>query len=123
MGEFSYPDIKGLYQDIKELIKKGMALEAQEKVMEMREAALAYREENLALKERVRDLEASAQIEASLNWDGVVYWRGGEDEKEGPYCPRCWDAEKKLLRLQHVPGGDSIRRHWRCYECKNNYFP
>lgn len=88
-------------QDIYELAKKGLTIDLQERLMELREEALALQGENLALKRRVADLEAQMAVGSSLSLDGVVCWKTGQEtEREGPYCQRCYDTDKKLIRLQ-----------------------
>lgn len=32
---------------------------------------------------------------------GKLYWRGEGDTKEGPFCQRCLDVDRKAVRLQY----------------------
>lgn len=101
------------YKEIVELIKKGATVEAQEQIMALREGALELQEENQALKERLSELEEELKLSGEMEFDGSVYWRVTENERHGPYCPRCYDADTKLIRLQDW--GDA----WNCFQCKN----
>lgn len=57
----------------------------------------------LALKdERIRELEAALKTKESLFYDGSVYWIGPEEERDGPYCPICWDDDRKLIHLSET---------------------
>lgn len=102
------------YQDIVELIKKGATVEAQEKIMELRETALELQEENVNLKSQVNELQQALKLKEQLRWSGSVYWLEAEaGKKEGPYCPRCYDVDGKLVRLQNWD------TDWNCFQCKN----
>ncbi len=104
------------YTDIVDLLKKGATVEAQEKIMELREAVHAVQEENLNLKKRIRELEGELETKELLLFDESVYWLQvpGSDKHDGPFCQRCYDVNKNLVRLQNVDG-----RYWNCHECKS----
>lgn len=102
------------YKDIVELIKKGSTIEAQEKIMELREAAIELQDEHRELKEKIRELEEKLKLKESVVWDKPYYWYGEGDDRQGPFCQRCYDSDGKLVRLQ---GGKNDK--WYCHECKN----
>lgn len=104
------------YKDIVDLIKKGATFEAQEKILELREAALALQEENIELRERNSNLEQQLDRRHSVVWEAPYYWMQVEDKREGPFCQNCWDAGKKLIRLQQ-PGRVGF---WTCLSCGKN---
>jgi hypothetical protein len=104
------------YKDIIELIKKGATVEAQEKIMELRETALGLQEENFSFREQIRTLEDELKLKQQLKFEKTKYWLIDGQVKDGPFCQRCYDVEKKLVRLQDY--GNS----WYCTECKNSYF-
>ena len=60
---------------------------------------------NMAVSEMKED-----PIDA-LTFNRNAYWKASGD---GPFCPRCWDAEHKLLRLVRRKGF-----HPSCPNCKN----
>lgn len=88
------------YKDIVDLLKKGATVEAQERIMELREAVLELQEENVTLKQRIRELENSLKLKGEMHFDGAVYWRKENANREGPFCPQCFDIDEKLGRLQ-----------------------
>ena len=106
------------YKDILELIKKGATVEAQEKIMELRETALGFQEENFSLRERIRLLEDDLKIKQQLKFEGASYWLNDGKTKDGPFCQRCYDVEKKLVRLQK---GYSDYSDGYCIACKHGY--
>ena len=105
------------YKDIVDLIKKGATLEAQEKILELREAALELQEENLELKEELAKFRANQQLQDELSFDGDVYWKIKDGEKEGPFCPTCLDTKNEIVRLHKDGDG------WWCHPCKNHFGP
>ncbi len=114
------------YKEIIELIKKGSTLEAQEKISLLREEIISLREEKTALIDKIRNLEEQLKIKDQLYWDGTVYWLEKDDstEKEGPFCQRCYDVTRKLVRLQKEHAMyEGNHWYWHCLECRNNYFP
>ncbi len=104
-------------QDIVELCKKGLTIEAQEKIMELRELALELRDENITLKENIKKLEKKGEIEKNLYFNGTYYILKNGKETKGTYCPKCWDDEKKLIRLQ-----GNKNDMWQCPKCKSFYY-
>jgi hypothetical protein len=104
------------YKDIVELIRKGSTIEAQEKILELRKAAMQLQEENLALRQENKALKEALELRSRVIWEKPYYWVQSESSKEGPYCQHCYDAERKLIRLQ---GGND--GWWKCMACKNGY--
>jgi hypothetical protein len=103
------------YTEIVALLKKGATLEAQERIMELREKALELQEENLSLRETVARLQRATELDRELTFDGDVYWRGKEQTKDGPFCPRCRDVKGLLVRIHKDGPG------WFCCECNLHY--
>lgn len=108
------------YKDIVELVKKGATVEAQEKIMELREAAIELQEENLSLREELSKLRSEMKLKQHLEFkDGVYYMQNGED-LDGPFCPKCQDADSKQVRLhefEHYLAGPQ----WVCKNCRSDY--
>lgn len=85
-------------------------------IQEAREEAVSLVEENAGLRQRIKDLEEALEAHGALEFDGAVYWICEGDERDGPVCPRCYDAERKLIRLHS--GG---MYEWECKACDNHY--
>ncbi len=106
--------------ELVELLKKGATLEAQEGIMALRQAALDLQDENLSLRGKLRELEEQVRLREELEWDGSVYLRCEPDgTTKSFFCPRCKDADSKLVRLQAADSRTS--RHWHCPNC-SKYF-
>ncbi|ADG92408.1 conserved hypothetical protein [Arcobacter nitrofigilis DSM 7299] len=60
------------------------------------------------LKEELKDKDIRI-------FDGDVYWKEVNGNKEGPYCPTCLDVEKLSVRLHKEGPG------WWCKKCKDHF--
>jgi hypothetical protein len=63
--------------------------------------------------EEVRDKKENNE---KLKWEKPFYWRIDDEKKDGPFCQKCYDSNKKLIRLQE--GGNDV---WRCFSCKSTF--
>ena len=97
------------YKEIGGMIQKSFTLDAQALILKWKEDALRHQAEIIELKDKVKALEETADISDRVVWERPFYWltKGGH-ERDGPYCQRCWDVDKKPIRLQHHGGGRSF---------------
>lgn len=103
------------FKDIAELFKKGATLEAQQKIIELQEVHLAIREELLALKDENRALRAQVERNCKVVWVAPYYYLVDGENRDGPYCQKCYDEKSKLIRMQSGHEGDAHRCAV-CYE-------
>lgn len=69
--------------------------------------------------ELIASLRTQLQSKLQLTFDGSVYYRTLENgDRDGPWCPTCYDSQNIEVRL-HVQNGD--RFNWRCMACRNVY--
>lgn len=101
------------YKDIVDLIKKGATVEAQEKIMELREAAVELQDEVHDLREKIKQVEEELRIKGQIRWKSPYNFLDAEDGEEGPYCQRCYDVERKLVRLLEL----HAKGFWTCHSC------
>ncbi|WP_458699857.1 hypothetical protein ACKGJI_08505 [Sulfurospirillum sp. 1307] len=66
--------------------------------------------------EKIQELESALQVQNELEFEQPYYWKLTGDSKDGPYCQKCYDDNKKLIRLQDEKYGS-----WRCMVCES-YF-
>ena len=107
--------------DIKELIKKGLTIEAEEKIMELKELVLRLKEENMNLLEENKTFKAQKDLSDKIIWNPPFYYvKIDNKKKDGPYCQKCYDNDKKLIRVQlrHETRGVFHK----CFNCKNEYW-
>ena len=77
--------------------------------MEMQKRIADLENENKDLKEKLR-------IKEDLIYENNSYWINKEGKKDGPFCSRCWDKNKDLIRIHRIVGNDR-----KCPECKNHF--
>lgn len=110
---------------LRELLKKNkLSPEIMEQVdlvkehlLDASKLALALEEYNLRLKEELFVLKKERESVGNLefNRDQGVYYGKAEGMDPGPYCPTCWDGDRKLIHLQKTRTG------WSCYYCETAY--
>jgi hypothetical protein len=81
-------------------------LEVQQKLLEMQAKIIDLEKDNKKLKDRLN-------IKDSLEYANNCYWIKKKDIKEGPFCSRCWDKEKLLIRMH--PQGN--KAYTKCPAC------
>ena len=57
------------------------------------------------LETKVKDLTEQLNITHELTYKNDAYWRENEGSKEGPFCTRCWDVDRKLVRMADTKTG------------------
>ena len=117
--------VVGVLREVVGLAKKAGSLELNEKVADLQTRILDIQtqlieltNENQDLRKRAADLEQAAEIGKSLKYEESVYWLLKGDSRDGPYCPNCWDANHKLIRL--TPG--ATKGTFSCGVCKGSGF-
>ncbi len=83
-------------------------LNAQGKMIEMQKHIGDLEVEN-------RDLKEKLEIKGKLRYEKNAYWFQEEKGHDGPFCSRCWDSDKKLIRMQ--PCGNPA--YFDCPNCQN----
>jgi len=83
--------------------------------IELYRKILDLQSEIMELVEENRNLKIQLQNKDTIVFNDSAYWKKLENEElDGPFCPRCWDYEAKLVRLIKHKG-----RHPKCPHCKN----
>lgn len=66
---------------------------------------------------RIKELKGIIDlINDEVFWEKPFYYRLRNGENDGPYCQRCWDVDKKLVRVQYT--GVAF---YKCAQCKNEF--
>ncbi|QUJ69004.1 hypothetical protein KDD30_00730 [Photobacterium sp. GJ3] len=113
--------------DIAKLIKEsGTSLEQAEINMKLAELISALADAKLEVSdlkellvskdEEIRKLQESQDLKKHMIWEKPYYWNMQSRDKEGPYCPQCFDSDTKLIRLQEHNVGS-----WHCRTCNVSY--
>lgn len=101
-------------KDIAKLIKKYNDAELYQKIIDLHDEIFELRENNLKLKEKIKELKEEKKINKKIVFESPFYWLKDGEEKDGPYCQKCYDDNKKLIRLQDLKNG-----YWECLVCKS----
>jgi len=94
-----------------------LTLSLQSEQNDLHETNIHLREKNLELREAITQLKSQQDVSDSLTYDGDVYWKESKEGRDGPFCPRCYDTKKLLVRIQEDGRG------WWCKECSDHYGP
>ncbi len=101
--------------------KNAQKLDAQKALLDEQERSRSLALENETLREQVRREASAADVRARLVFEHNVYWlnRADGQREQDPYCPRCWDDEKKLMHLTFM---DLRKRDYAsCQKCTGGY--
>ena len=90
-------NIKG----VAEVVQKAGNFELYQKMLDVYKDALSLSDENKTLKLKIEELESKFKIKEEVYCERNALWikkldKGGSD---GPFCTRCWDVERILVRL------------------------
>lgn len=116
----------GVYSTVKETIKDAVSIAQQsdniqlyKSILDAYNAAIELMGENAELKERIKELEKQNVTDGMLEFNNNAYWIKKEDGiVDGPFCSRCWDADKTLVRM-HVSTPDKKAK---CANCKSKLY-
>src|SRR5574337_857983 len=71
-------------------------------------------EEILTLKQRIAELEKADDLrDRIVHRENVYFIRDGEIEK-GPYCPRCFESQQKVMPLTALSGPFRTLANYAC---------
>lgn len=104
------------FKDVFTLVQKADNIELTNKIIALQTDVLAVFEENRTLKEKVRLLDDALELKVKMQFDKDAYWMGdGRTEKDGPYCSRCYDVDRKTVRM-----GLRFNHYFRCTQCETS---
>jgi hypothetical protein len=109
-----------LIKSVRELVKRAdidaaevsaRLLELQELMLDARTALSEAQEEKAKLEIRIAELTRMSDLGKDFKMEEGVYWRAGV-----PYCPICWDVDRKTVRLGGPSAGAGFhgQMNWNC---------
>jgi hypothetical protein len=107
------PALLGALKALAELAKEQKNAEVTQKVIELQQYILELQNDMLSLQsERARFESRILQLEQALNpmgkvvfADNVTWVQTEEGKREGPFCPHCFDSDKKFIHLNKLDQG------------------
>jgi len=109
-----------LIKSVRELVRRpdidaadisARLLELQDLMLDARNALSEAQDDKVALEARIADLMRMADFGKDFMASHGVYWKDTY-----PYCPVCWDVERKPVRLSgpiRIQGGGPVEQ-WTC---------
>ena len=88
------------FKEINDLFASGQTEKARHLLMEMQSRCIALRDEMSMLKIRLQSLEDVLYLAQNLFEEHGFYWLHTSGVRQGPFCPRCYETEGGLIRLE-----------------------
>lgn len=104
----------GVYEaakDAAKILKEAGKIEEYQKILELLERLLEMQKRIADLEKENLNLNEKFKIKEKLKYKNNSYWDG----EDGPYCSRCWEKNKELLRMHPTCIGSNMAR---CPECQ-----
>jgi len=85
---------------VAEVLQKADNIELYRQILDIQAEAMRLMEKIRALENDNHELKERFRIEENLKFDNDLYWLYKENNsKDGPFCSKCWDDNKKLIRV------------------------
>ena len=109
----------GAKEAIDEIEQKAKNLELMENILAAKSNILELKSTLIEKDELIKKLEDKLRIEQEMEFEEPVYWHIIDGEKNGPFCQKCYDDNKKLARLQSK--SSKYEGTWECTICNTHY--
>ncbi len=103
-------DVKYLF----EVLTKAGKIDEYQKIIDLVKEKQELVNENIELKKENRELIEKLNLQNDLEFKNNAYWK--KSNNDGPFCSRCWDKNKEMIRIHLEKEGWS-----KCFECKNDF--
>ena|SRR3989344_1083515 len=86
-------------KSVAKVLQESGKIEQYKQILDVQEKLLKMQAKIADLETKNKKLEEKLAISVSLTYEKNCYWSLNDDKKEGPFCSRCWDKEKSLIRM------------------------
>jgi len=93
-----------LFKEINDLFASGRDEQARRLLMELQSRSIALHDELHLLQTRLKTMEEAMRLSCNLFRRNGLYWLKAQEVDLGPFCPRCYDHEGGLIRLERSDG-------------------
>lgn len=93
------------FRDINNFFANGQPERARRLLMEIQSNCIAMHDEIGMLKLRLQTAEEALYLAVNLYQEGGFYWLKSPGSRQGPFCPRCYESEGALIRLERGMNG------------------
>lgn len=105
-------------KDIVSLVKKIDNIELNRRIVNLESEVFDLIRENRDLNDKVEELKTLFAISKKMIFKSPFYYTEGD---EIPYCPKCWETEKKAIHLLVEDVAAGLR--YDCPNCKLSRIP
>jgi len=81
------------------VLKDANKIEQYEQILDVQEQLLDMQKKISDLEVEIKELKEKLRIKENLIYENNAYWINKEGKKDGPFCSRCWDKDKVLIRM------------------------
>lgn len=117
--EISFSEAKGMFSTAIVLMKKGSQMEAQAQIQKLQEQYLELHAENLELKQALMEIKERDAVKDQMQFEEPFFYIVDGDNKDGPYCPKCWQKDNLQARVVATP--DSYTSAHKCQVCDTGF--
>jgi hypothetical protein len=106
----------GIYETLKStasVLREADKIEQYRQILDAMEKLLELQNKLTELGKECKLLKEKLKIKDDLTVSNNGYWL--KSNKDGPFCTRCWDKNKDLIRLKNE------NPYYKCPECANSY--
>ena len=104
----------GIFEEAKtaaNILKEAGKIEEYKQILDLLDKLLELQKRCVDLEAENKSLKEKFEVKEKLVYRNNSYWI----EDDGPYCSRCWEKNKDLMRMHH--GLNDNYAH--CPECKS----
>jgi hypothetical protein len=106
----------GIYETLKStanVLREADKIEQYRQILDVMEKLLEMQKKLSELEEKNKSLREKLKIKEDIIFSKNAYWL--RSNNDGPFCTRCWDKNKELIRMKDE------NPFYECPECKNRY--
>ena len=102
-------------KSIGKVLQEAGKIEQYQQILDTLQKLLEMQKKIDELEADKRELREKLNIKENLKYENSMYWIYHTDRKDGPFCSRCWDVNKNLVRVKQSVSNPAFHT---CPECK-----
>ena len=111
--------IIGRAKEIADLVKALGDIELYRKIIDLEGEIVEVEGQNIELTKENRKLKEQLETAGKMTFKYPVYYMEGD---EVPFCPCCWESDRKTIHLSYVDRNVGSESYW-CYQCRTKISP
>jgi len=86
-------------KSIGKILQEAGKIEQYQQILEAQQELLEMQKKIRNLEKEIAELKEKLKIKVNLIYENNEYWISSKGKKDGPFCSRCWDKNKDLIRM------------------------